>query len=125
MFKFRSNFFFLAILLFIIELYIGFYVKDDFIRPYGGDFLVVILIYFLLRSFWTAKIEMVAWSVLIFAYSVEITQYFDVVGLLGLSGIRSAEIIIGTSFSWEDMLAYTLGVALVYGLDKVGIFEKG
>jgi hypothetical protein len=121
---FKRNFLLLTILLFAIELYIGFYVKDNFIRPYGGDFLVVILIYFFLRTFWNTKLQVIAWSVLIFAYAVEIAQYFNVVGLLGLSGNRSAEIIIGTSFSWEDMLAYTLGVALVYFLDKKAVFGQ-
>jgi len=82
---FKKNYLYLTLLLFAIELYIGF---------------------------------IIAWSVLIFAYAVEIAQYFNIVGLLGLSGNRSAEIIIGTSFSWEDMLAYTLGVALVYFLDE-------
>jgi len=43
--KFNKKFFLLTVFLFIVELYIGFFVQDDFIRPYGGDFLVVILIY--------------------------------------------------------------------------------
>jgi len=120
---FKRNFLYLTLFLFAIELYIGFYVKDNFIRPYGGDFLVVILIYFFLRTFWNAKLKTIAWSVLIFVYAVEIAQYFDIVGILGFEGNRSAEIIIGTSFSWEDMLAYTLGVALVYFLDVKGVFE--
>ena len=121
---FNKKFFILAIFLFIVELYIGFYVRDNFIRPYGGDFLVVILIYAMLRSFWKAKRKTIALVVLIFAYSVEIAQYFKVVELLNLTENRSAEIIIGTSFSWEDMLAYTLGVALIYFLDSNVFFEK-
>ncbi len=120
---FNKKIFLLTIFLFLIELYIGFYVRDNFIRPYGGDFLVVILIYALLRSFWNTKRKTIALVVLLFAYSVEVAQYFKVVELLNLSGNRSAEIIIGTSFSWEDMLAYTLGVALIYFLD-LRFFEK-
>ncbi|MFK7807374.1 MAG: DUF2809 domain-containing protein, partial [Saprospiraceae bacterium] len=71
-----------------------------------------------LRTFWNTSLEVIALSVLIFAYGVELAQFFNIVGVLGLEGNSFAEIIIGTSFSWEDMLAYTLGVALIYFLDK-------
>lgn len=121
---FKKRFFLLTILLFVVELYIGFFVQDRFIRPYGGDFLVVILIYAALRTFWKTKKSTIAITVLLFAYAVEIAQYFKIVELLKLSDYRSAEVIIGTSFSWEDMLAYTLGVALIYFLDCKGIFEN-
>jgi len=45
-------------------------VQDDFIRPYLGDFLVVILIYAALRTFWNAKKITIAIGVLLFAYLV-------------------------------------------------------
>ena len=122
--NFNKKFFLLAIFIFIVELFIGFFVQDKFIRPYGGDFLVVILIYAILRAFLKSKKSTIAIGVLLFAYSVEIAQYFNIVHLLNLSGNRSAEVIIGTSFSWEDMLAYTLGVALIYFLDVKGFLEK-
>ena len=102
----------------VVELSIGFFVKDRFIRPYGGDFLVVILIYAALRTFWNVKKITIAIVVLLFAYAVEFAQYLNIVKLLNLTGHRPAEIIIGTSFSWEDMLAYTLGVGLIYFLDN-------
>lgn len=121
---FNKNFFLFTIFLFLVELYIGFFVQDRFIRPYGGDFLVVILIYSALRSFWNAKRKTIAVVVLLFAYAVEIAQHFKIVELLNLSGNRSAEIIIGTSFSWKDMLAYTLGVALIYFLDIKGFLKN-
>jgi len=37
---------------------------------------------------------------------------------LGLTGNRLAEIVIGTGFSWWDMVAYTLGILAVYFWDK-------
>jgi len=54
-FTFNKTYFALAILLFIVEVFIGMYVKDNFIRPYGGDFLVVILLYFLVRAFFSCR----------------------------------------------------------------------
>ncbi len=121
---FNKTFFLLTILLFFVELYIGFFVRDDFIRPYVGDFLVVILIYAGLRTFLKHNKLTIAIGVLLFAYLVEIAQYFNIVEWLNLSGHRSAEVIIGTSFSWEDMLAYTLGVGLIYFLDVQGILKN-
>ena len=79
---FKRIFFVLTLFLFSVELFIGFFVNDNFIRPYGGDFLVVILIYTALRTFWHAKKLTIAVSVLLFAYAVEIAQYFKIVELL-------------------------------------------
>ncbi len=116
-FKFRKKYLILALAFFIIEVIIGMYVNDRIIRPYGGDFLVVMLIYFILRSFWNQRPIIIAVAVLIFSYSVEFAQHFKLVEILGLKGNRFAEIMIGTDFSWWDMLAYTLGIIVVYYVD--------
>jgi len=116
--QFNQRYFLFAILLFIIEVLIALYVKDAIIRPYGGDFLVVILLYYLVRTFWNGASFQVALGVLIFAYTVEILQYLKIVDFLGLTGNRLAEIVIGTGFSWWDMLAYTLGIIVVYFIDN-------
>lgn len=112
--RFHKVYFILTILLFLIEVFIALYVRDAIIRPYGGDFLVVILIYFFIRSFWNISPLKAIVGVLLFSYLIEILQYFKLVNLLGLQGNRMAEIIIGTGFSWWDMLAYTLGAITVY-----------
>ena len=52
--QFDKYYFFAALLLFLVELVIALYVKDNFVRPYLGDLLVVILIYCCLKSFWKA-----------------------------------------------------------------------
>ncbi len=116
--QFNQRYFLFAVVLFIIEVLIALYVKDSIIRPYGGDFLVVILLYYLVRTFWNGSTFQVAFGVLVFAYTVEILQYFRIVDLLGLRGNRLAEIVIGTGFSWWDMVAYTLGIIVVYFIDK-------
>ena len=117
--QFNKQYFLFTCLLFFIELGIALFVKDAFIRPYGGDFLVVILLYYLVRTFYNASAAQVAVGILLFSYVVEVLQYFQIVNLLGLKGNRPAEIIIGTGFSWGDILAYTLGIMLVYWVDRV------
>lgn len=116
--QFNQRYFLYTILLFLIEVFIALYVKDSIIRPYGGDFLVVILLYYFVRTFWKGPALQVALGVLLFAYTVEILQYLKIVDFLGLTGNRLAEIVIGTGFSWWDMVAYTLGILVVYFWDK-------
>lgn len=108
----------LTIILFVIEICIALFVHDQFIRPYLGDFLVVILIYCFLKSFLNTPVVSTAIGVLLFAYTVEVLQYFKLVELLGLQHSRAARIIIGSSFEWQDMLAYTAGIAAVILWEK-------
>jgi hypothetical protein len=46
-------------------------------------------------------------------------QYFHVVELLGLGHSKLARVIIGSSFEWMDMLAYTLGIGLVLSIETI------
>ena len=114
----NKKYFILSILLFLIEVLIALYVHDNFIRPYIGDLLVVILIYCFCKSFIKLPTIPLAISVLLFSYSIETLQYLHIVKWLGLSHYKLANIIIGDSFSWEDILCYTIGIALVLFFDK-------
>ena len=113
MLTFNLRFFLLTILFFVTEVLIALYVKDDFVRPYVGDYLVVMLIYCAVRTFIKANPVKVAIAVLLFAYLVEILQYFRIVDRLGLTGNQLAKTVIGYGFEWWDMLAYTLGVLTI------------
>ncbi len=117
MLRFYKTYFFLSLALFLIELFIGFFVHDRIIRPFGGDFLVVILLYCLLKTFVRISARNAALAVLAFAFAVEFAQYFNVVEILGLQHNRVARILIGTVFSWGDLLVYSLGVLAAYHLD--------
>ena len=124
MFTFKKKYFLLTIILFIIEVFIALFVRDRFIRPYGGDFLVVILIYCFLRTFINQSPLRIAIFTLIFSFAVEIAQYFKIVEVLGLKGNRFAEIVIGTGYSNHDLVAYTLGVLVCYFFDRSQEKEK-
>lgn len=118
MLTFQKKYFFITLFLFVVEVLIAIYVHDDFIRPYGGDFLVVILIYTFVKTFLNISVLSACIGVLLFSYFTETLQYFKIVELLGLSHSNLAKIIIGTSFAWEDMIAYTLGILMVYLVEK-------
>ena len=115
----NKNYLTLAISLFIIEVLIALYVHDEIIRPYGGDFLVVILLYCLLKSFIKVKNEIAALIVLIFSYFIETMQYFNIVDRLGLQNSTLAKTIIGTFFTWTDVIAYTMGTLFIIFVEHI------
>ncbi|MBS1525099.1 MAG: DUF2809 domain-containing protein [Bacteroidetes bacterium] len=102
-----------------MEILIAVYLHDALIRPYGGDFLVVILLYCLVKSFWNANPIKAAGAVLLFACTAEVSQYFHLVRLLGLQGSYTAKLLLGTSFSFTDILAYVSGIALVIAIESI------
>ena len=118
MLRFSPRFLLYTILFFIIEVLIALYVHDDFIRPYVGDYLVVMLIYCAVRTFIKADTLRIAIGVLLFAYLIEVLQYFRIVDRLGLSGNQLAKTVIGYGFEWLDILAYTLGVITIILADR-------
>lgn len=122
-FSFNKNYFFATLLLFLIEIGIALFIKDRFIRPYFGDFLVVILLYCLVKSFWNGASIWAGIYVLLFAFAVEIGQYFQLVKLLGLNHSELARTVIGTGFDWGDLVAYTLGILVVLAIEKY-MFRK-
>jgi uncharacterized membrane protein YuzA (DUF378 family) len=51
--------------------------------------------------------------VLLFAYFIEIMQGLKLVELLGLKDYKIARILIGTTFSWTDIVCYIIGITIV------------
>ena len=113
MFKIYPRYLYLTIILLFTEIVIALFVHDNFIRPYIGDLLVVILIYCFIKSFFNTPVFKTALAVLLFAYTIEILQYYNIVYRLGWQHSKIARIIIGTSFAWQDILAYTAGIMIV------------
>ncbi|SFF27847.1 ribosomal maturation YjgA family protein [Flavobacterium xueshanense] len=119
MFQFNRNYFVITILLFLLEIEIALYVHDNFIRPYFGDFLVVILLYCFLKSFVKVSVWVAAALVLVFSFAIETAQYFNLVEKLELQHSKIAKIVLGNSFAWMDLLAYTLGILAVISMEKI------
>jgi len=113
MFRFSRAYFALTVVLFTAEVLIALYVHDAIIRPYAGDLLVVILLYCFIKTFVDTPPLKTAIAVLLFAYLVELSQYLNLVKHLGLQHSRLANVVMGNSFEWLDMVAYTLGAILI------------
>jgi len=118
MFRFNKYYFGFTLLLLSIEILIALYAYDQIIRPYAGDFLIVIFLYCLVMSFFNAPVKTVAISVLLFSYLIEASQYFNLTHHLGMDNSKIAPLILGNSFSWIDMLAYTLGTGVIFMLQS-------
>ena len=116
--RFHKHYFALSLLIFLIEVAIALWVKDRWVRPYGGDTLVVILIYTFFMTFHDFHKLGLAVGVLCFAYLIETLQYFKLVSILGFEHSRLANIVIGNSFAWGDMVAYTLGFLFLIAFFK-------
>ena len=96
-----------------IEIFIGVCVRDHLVRPYLGDVLVVVLIYCALRVVFPKGIKLLPLYVFMFALSVELLQLFDIVGILGIPPGSFVGVVIGSTFSFPDVICYAVGCAFV------------
>ena len=107
-FSFNKRYFLAFVFLLVIELLIAKFVTDSFIRPFVGDYLVMILIYLCSRPWLKGNDRIQIFGVLLFCYSVEIAQKFNLVHILSLEQYRLARIIIGTHYDVNDLVTYSL-----------------
>lgn len=102
-----------------IEILIALFVRDAFIRPYGGDVLVTLLLCCMVRCVFPQKIRWLPLGVFLFSVLVEVGQYFDFATLLGLSQNPVLRIALGSSFSVVDIICYALGCLGFLVLEKM------
>jgi len=105
-----------AILL-LVEVLIALYVHDEFIRPYVGDVLVVIVVYCFVRIFVPDKCRLLPLYVFLFAAGVEVLQYFELVKRLGLENNTFLRGLIGSVFDMKDILCYAVGGLILGGYE--------
>ena len=96
---------------------IALFVRDDFIRPYGGDVLVTAFLCAAVRTVLPRRPRLLPLWVFLFAAAVEIGQFFGLVDRLGLGGIPFFRIALGTTFSLADLLCYAVGCALFWAVE--------
>ena len=118
-FVFNKGFFLLTFLLFLVEILIAVFVRDNFIRPFIGDTLIVILIYGFLRIFLKTHYLPTAFGVLVFAYLIEMLQYFEFVKLIGMEDNRIVSVALGRTFEWLDFAAYFAGFLLIIVSERI------
>ncbi len=92
-----------------VEIYIGLFVRDAFVRPYVGDVLVTVLLCTLSRAVFPEFNP--ALPVFLFAAAVEAAQCFGLAERLGLRGTVLG-VIIGSTFDVGDLVCYAAGCAI-------------
>ena len=108
-------------LLLLVEIGIALFVHDRFIRPYFGDVLVTVLLCCLCRVVIPKGMPLLPVYVFLFAVFVELTQYVDLVGLLGWEDNTLMATIMGRSFSLWDIVCYGAGCFVFWIVEKVCI----
>ena len=111
--KMRIYYLILSAVLLGVEIYIG-ACTHGWVRNSLGDILVIPLIYCLTRIFvkWLPRtMPLVMCGV---GFAAEIAQYFKLYEMLGFEKGSLGAIILGTGFSWNDMLCYIAGMILIY-----------
>jgi hypothetical protein len=107
--------------LFVVLVVIAVYVHDTIIRPFVGDTLAVIWLYYTAKSLLNISVLRLSTGVLILSYCVELAQYFNIVTLLGLQDVKIAKIVLGSTFDVMDIAAYTVGWLIVVFVSKLNL----
>lgn len=100
---------FISIFLFVILVFIALFVKDSFVRPFLGDTLAVMWLYYTFKIFLKVSSFWLSVFVLFIAYCIEFIQYLHILSILSLEHIKILRIVFGSTFDINDILAYTLG----------------
>ena len=91
---------------------------------YAGDFLWAMLVFFLYALLFRPSTKFCFCIALITAYLIEISQLFHPVWLDSLRSIRLLGFVLGFGFLWSDLIAYTLGISLAAGIDRLLLSSK-
>ncbi|MCT4604992.1 MAG: DUF2809 domain-containing protein [Marinisporobacter sp.] len=111
--KMDMKYIFIFLILLIAEIIIAFFVKDAIIRPFIGDVLVIILIYTLIRGLMKKSIKLLPVYIFLFAFTVELAQYFNIVDALDLQKNKVISTIVGTTFDIKDILCYLVSTVIL------------
>ncbi len=99
------------LILLAAEVIIALFVRDAFVRPYMGDIIVMAVLYCFIKIFFPDITRLLPLYLFIFAVFIEIGQYFNYASLLGLGNVPFFKILLGSSFSFIDILCYAIGSA--------------
>jgi hypothetical protein len=86
---------------------------------YFGDFLWAMLVFFLYGLLFRRTTKSTFCIALLTAYLIEVSQLFHPAWLEYLRSIRLLALVLGFGFLWSDLIAYTLGISLAAGIDRL------
>lgn len=81
------------------------------VAKYGGDVLWAIMVFVGFGFLWPqARTWVLALSALTFSFSIEFSQLYHAPWIDHLRSLRLGALILGSTFNWPDLAAYTLGI---------------
>jgi len=116
----RRNIYILILFMSFIfcALIVAFFEGNLLIRGFIGDVIVIILLYTFIKSFKDVNTKKLSIFVFFLSWFIEISQYFKFIEFIGLSNYRMARVVLGTTFDSKDLIAYTIGVIVIYLFDS-------
>ena len=119
----RAIYFLIFLFLLGVEIAIATYLKTGFIRAYLGDLLVVILLYCLLMSILKPSVKTGLLLTLAIAFAIELLQLINLTRFFPQEYKQLATLVLGSHFSWLDLLMYVLGI-VVAGITELVLHKR-
>jgi hypothetical protein len=113
----NRNFLIIALIILCIEIGIALGVRDQLIRPLVGDVLATALLYSIFRGLFPWSKRKVTFATGLIAVLIEVGQALSLIEHLGLEQWAVARVVLGTSFDWKDLVAYAIGIYLMWVFD--------
>jgi len=111
----RLTYFILIILTIILGL-MSRHIAD--IPLFIGDILWATMVYWIMRFlFITKSIQFSVIASLLFSYAIEFSQLYQAPWINNIRHTVIGGLVLGETFSWGDMLSYTVGVAIGVVID--------
>ncbi len=114
--KFNKVYAMLFLVVLIFEISIS--KTSGFLRHTVGDFFAVIMLFYLIKTFFDISPIRLGIYVLLFAFSLEFCQLLNGLEKIGLAESPTAILILGNTFSFFDLLAYFMGILTVVFLEN-------
>jgi hypothetical protein len=111
--KINKIYFILFLAILLIEILIAAY-ATGFLRHTVGDYLAVMFVYTLIKSFIKTSVEKAIIITFVISFIIEFLQLTDLQKIYPSEYTTTFKMILGTSFSIGDLVAYTLGVISIY-----------
>ncbi len=111
-FKRRLPYLIATVLLLVVEIFIGVFVHDDFVRSYIGDVLVTVLLCTFGQMIFL-KCRFIPIVVFLFSAVVELCQLIELDRILGIEG-SVLGIVVGSTFDVADIVCYAVGCIVFF-----------
>jgi 4-hydroxybenzoate polyprenyltransferase len=92
---------------------------------YPGDALWAMMIVFALGAIATRmRTWQLALTSLLICFAVEFGQLYQAPWIVALRAHPLGHLVLGSTFGWADLIAYTAGVAVAAFIDKLALFKR-